>query len=78
MEDEKNAVGLTLAEVRELVRRSADLASASYLDGRELLGIADEELLLDERHPDSRGYELIAKRIRPHLSGIVGSGEHHS
>ena len=72
IEDEKNAVGLTLADVRGLVRRSADLAGATYLDGRELLGIADQEFLTDERHPGPRGYELMAKRILPHLSSALG------
>ncbi len=68
-EQQPNAVGLTLADVR------AEITNAPHglpvLDGRRVLGPADAHLLADGLHPNADGYRLIAKRLKPHLAALL-------
>jgi len=61
---------LTLARTREIlagiVARRAD-PHLSYLDGRELFGPDDVDLLYDRLHPDQAGLDLIAERFVAHF-----------
>lgn len=72
-EEEPNVVGLTLAQVREIVREVAqgfNAEAVTYIDGREIIGAAQAEaqLLADELHPHSAGYGFMADRLTPHLA----------
>jgi lysophospholipase L1-like esterase len=64
---------LTLERVRTLmadaVRSRTD--GVRYLNGLDLLGIADDERLPDNLHPDTLGHELIAQRF----SAAISSGD---
>ena len=64
-----SAAGLTLAEVRSIVRLAAEqLIEAgderlTILDGLATLGPADAALLHDGLHPNAEGYRLMAERL---------------
>jgi GDSL-like Lipase/Acylhydrolase family len=62
-EQEVNAVGLTLADIRGLVAKAA--SGVSVIDGRDLV-YAD--LLLDGLHLGPDGYQSLAERISPLLA----------
>ncbi|MEV6646964.1 GDSL-type esterase/lipase family protein [Amycolatopsis sp. NPDC051371] len=68
-EQQPNALGLTLADVR------AEVANAAHglpvVDGPSILGPADAGLLADGLHPDAEGYRLIAERMRRHLAALL-------
>jgi hypothetical protein len=68
-EQQPNALGLTLADVR------AEVANAAHglpvVAGPSILGPADAGLLADGLHPDAAGYRLIAERMRPHLAALL-------
>jgi hypothetical protein len=72
-EQQRNALGLTLADVR------AEVANAAHglpvVDGPTILGPADAGLLADGLHPDAEGYRLIADRLRPHLAALLPETE---
>lgn len=68
-EQQPNALGLTLADVRAEVANSA--CGLPVVDGPSLLGPADVGLLADGLHPDAEGYRLIAERMRPHLASLL-------
>ena len=74
-ESERNAAGLTLAEVRIIVAESAGLLAARgdglrVIDGLSVLGIDEASLLVDGLHPSGRGYRIMADRLAP----ILGTG----
>jgi lysophospholipase L1-like esterase len=58
---------LTIPATRELLERAvavrSDDAYLHYLDGRELLGREDVDLLPDDIHPNTVGYRLMAERF---------------
>ncbi|MFJ1767113.1 GDSL-type esterase/lipase family protein [Amycolatopsis sp. NPDC088138] len=68
-ETQRNAHGLTLADVR------AEVAAAAHglpvLDGPSVFGPADAHLLADGLHPGADGYRLLAERLRPHLAALL-------
>ena len=76
-EEMPNAVGLTLAEVRDIVAEgvaaglSGATARSSLIDGRDLIGAADASLLPDGLHPGSAGYALLARRLAPRLRELL-------
>jgi hypothetical protein len=73
----RNAVGLTLGDVRATVERATAALQRlgddllTVIDGRDLFGEADATLLLDGLHPSADGYRLMAARITP-LLGNAG------
>lgn len=73
-ECEQNAVGLTIADVRELLGEAVEaLRDSGYeglrlIDGRTVLGSADQSLLADGLHPNPVGYRLMATRLEPLLA----------
>jgi len=75
-EDHVNSAGSTLAQMRDEVRRVAEIIgrrhrSVSYLDGRDLLRVDEPHLLRDDGvHPTADGYLTIAERLGDHLSGL--------
>ncbi|HET7558493.1 MAG TPA: SGNH/GDSL hydrolase family protein [Limnochordia bacterium] len=68
-ETTKNAVGLTLVQMREEIRTAVDALRSLgdealyYVDGLELFGPADANHLPDQLHPDADGYRLMAERF---------------
>lgn len=59
---------LTLADTRRIVRSVTDLRVAAgesilHLDGRELFGRADVDLLSDGLHPTQLGFDVMARRF---------------
>jgi len=67
---------LTLVEIRQILlqvinRRDDD--NLFYLDGLELFGLDDIELLPDGLHPNSEGYRIIGQRFMHLLSPLVDS-----
>ncbi len=64
-----NALGMTLNDYREADERVVQTlkefgdANIHCFDGRDLLGEAEAELLADEVHPDSEGYEMMGRRV---------------
>jgi hypothetical protein len=75
-EHQRNAVGLTLADVRAEV--AAAVPGLPVLDGPSILGPNDAGLLADGLHPTAAGYRLIAERMRPHLAALLTTegGQH--
>ncbi|WP_373230042.1 SGNH/GDSL hydrolase family protein [Cohnella sp.] len=73
-ETTENKLGFTLIAMREEISQTVALLqnrgdrSIFYLDGLELLGMADANHLPDGLHPDASGYELMAARFEE--SGI--------
>lgn len=69
----RSVVGPTLTEIRDVVHEiGQDLAdrsngSVTLLDGRELLGPQDHELLVDGLHPGERGSQRMAERFLAHV-----------
>jgi hypothetical protein len=78
-ETEPNVVGLTLADVRAIVRHTAESLQRAgdealhVVDGLDLLGPDDAELLVDGLHPGEEGYRLLASRAAPHLREMLPS-----
>ena len=68
---------LTLVRTRELLARAVEDRRAEgdralhLLDGLQLLGTADVDLLPDQLHPDAAGYRLMAERF---LTAALGEG----
>ncbi len=77
-EDEPNAHGLTLADVRESVESvarslAADHENVSWISGPELLRFEEADgLLPDGLHPGQAGMRLIAERLAPRLLSARG------
>jgi len=71
-ETEAPPAGQTLARMRETLAdivqrfRARGDANIHYLDGLQLLGQADQNLMPDQLHPDGDGYELMGKRFAEH------------
>src|SRR5690625_6757841 len=75
-EEEPNVVGLTLAQVREIVREVAqgfNAEAVTYIDGREIIGAeqAEAQLLDGELHPQSAGYGFLADRLSSHTAAAI-------
>lgn len=72
-EETPNLVGMTLSEVRGHVATAAGTLmrlgdpNLFLVDGREVLGEEDTELLFDGLHPSADGYRLMADRLAPKL-----------
>ncbi|WP_240702778.1 SGNH/GDSL hydrolase family protein [Cohnella luojiensis] len=68
-ETTENKLGFTLIAMREEISQTVALMQNRgdrrifYLDGLELLGLADADHLPDGLHPDASGYELMADRF---------------
>ncbi len=76
-ERRRNLVGMTLDAVRADVVAAVDTLAGlgdpalRLIDGRELLGEHEANLLHDGLHPSAAGYRTIAGRIGPQLAGIA-------
>ncbi|TDV49971.1 GDSL-type esterase/lipase family protein [Actinophytocola oryzae] len=76
-EDVPNAVGVTVADLRELLAEAVDaLRDSGYgdihlIDGRAAFGPADAALLADGLHPNPEGYRLMATRLAPLLGDVA-------
>ena len=77
-EDTVNSAGLTLRDVRSLVRDVVTQDSAAgdsclrYVDGTTVLRPEEAGLLPDGLHPSAEGYRLMADRLAPLLSTESG------
>ncbi len=75
-ETEPNAVGLTLAEMRDEVHRAASLLRDAgdqnlyTIDGRTVIGAEDAQVMPDGLHPDDAGYALMAERFADRIRGL--------
>ncbi len=70
-ESTRNAVGMTLADVRAVVAdvaRRTTVPGVGYIDGTDVLGMGDQELLHDGLHPSAEGYAHMATRLGPLLA----------
>jgi GDSL-like lipase/acylhydrolase family protein/salicyl acyltransferaes SsfX3-like protein len=73
-EDVPNEVGLTVADLRELLVEAVDvLRDSGYedlhlIDGHTVFGQGDGHLLADGVHPNPAGYRLMAQRLAPLLA----------
>lgn len=73
----RNTVGMTLADVRAVVAdvaRQTTVPRVGYIDGTDVLGMGDQELLHDGLHPSAEGYAHMATRLRP----LLATGMHSS
>jgi lysophospholipase L1-like esterase len=65
-----NRAGITLTDIRRAtasVVDGTDLHGLHYLNGLEVLGLKDQDLLRDGLHPSAAGYLLMSERLRPML-----------
>ncbi len=76
--DVPNVLGLSVSGIREAVHEGVQKVLAAtgdrnlhLLDGRELLGPDDLDLLVDDLHPGDAGCAHIAARIAPILNDLV-------
>lgn len=71
------AIGPTLSDLRDVVHdvgervRSESAGPVTVVDGRDLLGPADTDLLLDGLHPGEHGARLIAERFVAHVTATT-------
>jgi lysophospholipase L1-like esterase len=69
---------LTLRRVRQMLstiveqRRAAGDEQLWYLDGLELFGADDHQLLYDGLHPSPEGYALVGQRFAEKVFGAGG------
>lgn len=79
-ETRPNALGLTLANIRELVEetllclRKAGDQALTLLPGPAIFGLPDSALLADDVHPTPAGYQLMARRLSPLLAELMKTG----
>ncbi len=77
-ESTPNADGLTLRDIRSIVAaattRAAELdgVPVTIVDGLDILNENEAQLLPDRLHPNSEGYELMARRLAPRLADALG------
>lgn len=70
-EERRNAVGLSLVQVRREVTRAVRWLQQAgdpllfLIDGLEILGVHEGDLLTDGLHPSAEGYRVMAERIGP-------------
>lgn len=74
-EDQPNTAGLTQREIRALVHRSAEVLQRTdplitLIDGSEIIGFDEMDLLGDLLHPTPEGYRVMAERIAPRLAAV--------
>ncbi|TVR54654.1 MAG: hypothetical protein EA426_16750 [Spirochaetaceae bacterium] len=71
-----NAVGFTLAEMRDEVHRAASLLRDAgdhnlyLIDGRTVIGEKDAHVMPDGLHPDDAGYALMAERFADRVRAL--------
>ena len=76
-ESTPNAVGFTLAAMREEVADAVEALKAHgdrsicYVNGLDLFGPEHADLLPDELHPDAQGYKVLAKNFLGKVSQSV-------
>ena len=76
-EERVNPVGMTLPMMREEVAvavealRSHGDRNLHYVDGRQIFGPADINLLADQVHPTAEGYLLIGKRFSQEVASSL-------
>jgi lysophospholipase L1-like esterase len=79
-EKARNAVGLTLPALRDLVRAAVGVvrelhdAPLHVIDGPDLLRVDEDDLLRDGVHPTAEGNAVIAGRIAPLLRSAATRG----
>lgn len=76
-EDQPNTAGLTQRQTRDLVHHSVEVLQRhdpliSLIDGTEILGFDEMELLGDLLHPTPEGYRVMAERLAPRLADALG------
>lgn len=72
-----NAVGLTQADIRDIVHDAVGLLQRRddrlhLIDGTEILSGDELFLLSDGLHPTPEGYRVIADRLGPQLAALAG------
>lgn len=73
-ESKRNEIGLTLGDVRTMVgdvgrwRQEGGDAALTVVDGRDILGEGDSQMLVDGLHPGPEGYRALADRLGPILA----------
>jgi hypothetical protein len=76
-EDAPNRVELSLSRIRELTAAGTQVlidqgdARLHLIDGRDILSMADQELLSDGVHPTAEGYGIMAQRLAPRLRAAL-------
>lgn len=70
-EQQDNAHGMTLDDVRRTVAKAAADLGSPAITGTEIFGSADVELLSDGLHPTATGYRLMADRLTPILAELL-------
>lgn len=77
-ETKDNAVGLSLAKMREEIEEAVKSLEALGdrrlypINGLELLGESEAERIPDKVHPDPQGYVMMADRLAERLGGWFG------
>ena len=77
-ESTPNADGLTLRDIRSIVAAATARATeldgipVTIVDGLDVLNENEAPLLPDRLHPNSDGYELMARRLAPRLADALG------
>lgn len=76
-EHRPNALGLTLAQVRDQVEATVRAVqeegdpALTLIPGHTVLGPEDSTLLADDVHPSPAGYRLMATRLAPALGNLM-------
>jgi hypothetical protein len=76
-EQQPNVAGMTLVEIREQVVAAVETlerlgdAHLAIIDGLEVLGAGETDLLTDRLHPSADGYRLMAERLAPRLRDVL-------
>jgi lysophospholipase L1-like esterase len=66
-DDRALTIPMTREILEQVVAARSDDPNLHFLDGRNLLGPDDEDLLPDDLHPDTTGYRLMAERFADYV-----------